>query len=144
MILTKSDFLISISLQPNVVNLRNLKLWISVIFRSTSLSFNYQRFALSDCERIIKFEIVSKTPWLNKKRPDLKNLNESAKLKSICLNPTWSINNSITNWSTLWRYPEIWTGRRKEDESKIDILRNLQLWNLHFKFVKHKPLYLQS
>ena len=62
---TNSDFIITISLQPNVVDLRYFKLWIIYVI-SNSLSLKYQEFPTFDSQDIgiRKFEFVAKTQFL--------------------------------------------------------------------------------
>ena len=76
---TNSDFLITISLDPNVADLRYFKLYLcnlqcrkSYLFqtrhsvRSNNLSLNYQRFTTSGCldKEIGTLEFVAKTQFL--------------------------------------------------------------------------------
>ena len=57
---TNSDFLIPISLQPTVADLRNLEEWIML---SDNLSLKYLRFTPLGCKdiEIIKIKFVAKT-----------------------------------------------------------------------------------
>ena len=61
---TNSDFLIPISLEPNVVDLRDFKLWI--MLDQTIKVWNIYRFAPTRCKvkEIWKFEFVAKTEFL--------------------------------------------------------------------------------
>ena len=67
---TNSDFLIPLSLQPNVVDLRYFTLWIRSV-RLSSSSLKYQRFSLSGCKDIgnSKYEFVAKTQLLHDFQP---------------------------------------------------------------------------